>query len=43
MSGDPLTEWMRGEWRKELALAVGVGILAVAVLALFVAGLVAIA
>lgn len=43
MSGDPIVSWMRNEWRKEMFLALGVGTLAVAVVALFIAGLVAIA
>jgi hypothetical protein len=34
---------MRNEWRKEALISIGVGALAVAVVALFIAGLVAIA
>lgn len=43
MTVDPLADWMRREVRKEIILAVGVGIIATAVLGLFIAGLVAIA
>jgi hypothetical protein len=43
VSGDPIVSWMRNEWRKEAFIAFGVGALAVSVLALLIAGLVAIA
>lgn len=43
MSGDPLVRWMRRELLREYAMSIAVGVVAVAVLALFIAGLAAIA
>lgn len=42
MSADPIVAWMRNEWRKELLISIGFGALAVAVVALFIVGLVVI-
>lgn len=43
MTVDPFVQWARREIRKEFILAIGVGVLATAVLGLFIAGLVVIA
>lgn len=43
MSVDPFAQWARREIRKEMIVAVGVGIVATAVLGLFIAGIAAIA